>query len=76
MGPSASCAILSEGKSQNIQYQGIEDALSVPNTSLRLFGKPNIDGHRRLGVGLAIGENIEDAREKARLVASKINIIM
>ena len=76
IGPSASCAILSEGKSQNIQYKGIEDALSLPNTSLRLFGKPNIDGHRRLGVGLAIGENIEDAREKARLVVSKINIIM
>ena len=75
-GPSASCAILGNGKSENIQYKGIEDALSLPNTGLRIFGKPNIDGHRRLGVGLAIGGNIEEARKKARLVASKVDIIL
>lgn len=76
IGPSASCAIVAEGTSDNIQYVGIEDALSLPDTGLRIFGKPNIDGHRRLGVALAIGKSIEEAREKARLVASQINIIL
>ena len=75
-GPSASCAIVAEGTSENIQYEGIEDALSLPETGLRIFGKPDIDGHRRLGVALAIGKSIEEAREKARLVASQVNIIL
>lgn len=49
-GPSASAAILGQGQSQNIQFNGLDDALSIPHTQVRLFGKPDIAGRRRLGV--------------------------
>lgn len=49
-GPSASAAILGQGQSQNIQFSGLDDALSIPHTQVRLFGKPDIAGRRRLGV--------------------------
>ncbi len=74
-GPSASAVILAEGKSSNIRYQGMAAALTEPNTQLRLFGKPEIDGRRRLGVGLARGESIDNAIEKALNVANKVEVI-
>ena len=75
-GPSASAVILAEGKSQNICYQGMAAALTEANTQLRLFAKPEIDGRRRLGVGLARGESIEHAVEKALTVAAKVEVIL
>ncbi len=65
-GPAASSAILLNGESRRVQYQGVRDALTEADTSLRLFGKPEVQGQRRMGVTLAIGDDIDDARRKAR----------
>lgn len=71
-GPAASCAILADGESSAITYDGLDDALAEPGTSLRLFGKPSVSGRRRMGVALALGETIEDARAKARRAAARV----
>jgi len=73
-GPSASVALRVDGKSDLISYSGLEKALSEPDTSLRLFGKPGINGHRRLGVVLARGANIGEAIEKAKNAAGSIEV--
>jgi len=73
-GPSASVALRVDGKSESISYSGLEEALSEPDTSLRFFGKPSINGHRRLGVVLARAATVEEAIEKAKRAASKINV--
>jgi phosphoribosylglycinamide formyltransferase 2 len=65
-GPAASCALLVDGNSSNIRYTDVDRALAEPDTALRLFGKPEVRGHRRMGVSLALGANIEQARAKAR----------
>lgn len=72
-GPSASAVILAEGHSQNIQYQGVAEALAEAGTQLRLFGKPEIQGARRLGVALARGAEVEAAVEKAKRAAAAVN---
>jgi len=72
--PSASYAILGEGKSANLGYSGLETALADPQVSIRLFSKPEIDGERRLGVILATGTTIEDARAKAKKARESISI--
>ncbi|MBM0416599.1 formate-dependent phosphoribosylglycinamide formyltransferase [Aeromonas veronii] len=75
-GPSASAVVLREGHSQNIRYQGIGEALAlVPGAQLRLFGKPEIAGRRRLGVALARAEDCQDAVEKAKTVAAKVEVM-
>ncbi|MFQ2824612.1 formate-dependent phosphoribosylglycinamide formyltransferase [Aeromonas allosaccharophila] len=75
-GPSASAVVLREGHSQNIRYQGICEALAlVPGAQLRLFGKPEIAGRRRLGVALARAEDCQDAVEKAKAVAAKVEAL-
>jgi phosphoribosylglycinamide formyltransferase 2 len=73
-GPSASAVILPEGSSTEVSYTGLEEALAQPGTQLRLFGKPELQGRRRMGVALALGGSIEDAREKARTAASSIKV--
>ncbi|MGX1202913.1 formate-dependent phosphoribosylglycinamide formyltransferase [Marinobacter sp. MBR-105] len=73
-GPSASAVILPEGSSAEVSYTGLEEALAQPGTQLRLFGKPELQGRRRMGVALALGSSIEDAREKARTAASSIKV--
>jgi phosphoribosylglycinamide formyltransferase 2 len=65
-GPAASCALLVDGNSSSIRYTDVDRALSEPDTALRLFGKPEVRGHRRMGVSLALGASIEQARAKAR----------
>lgn len=75
-GPSASAVILAEGTSSNIRYQGMGAALASPDTQLRLFAKPNIDGRRRLGVALARDSSIDAAIAKALDSASKIEVIL
>ncbi|QWZ64620.1 formate-dependent phosphoribosylglycinamide formyltransferase [Aeromonas sp. FDAARGOS 1417] len=75
-GPSASAVVLREGHSQDIRYQGIGEALAlVPGAQLRLFGKPEIAGRRRLGVALARAEDCQDAVEKAKAVAAKVDVL-
>lgn len=75
-GPSASHVILAEGHSQAIAYEIADDALAQPDTGLRLFGKPEIAGHRRLGVGLARGASIDEARAKALGVAKAVRVVL
>ncbi|MFM5202821.1 formate-dependent phosphoribosylglycinamide formyltransferase [Aeromonas veronii] len=75
-GPSASAVVLREGHSQNIRYQGIGEALALmPGAQLRLFGKPEIAGRRRLGVALARGEDCREAVEQAKAVAASVEVI-
>lgn len=73
-GPSASAVLLVEGDSDAISYSDLETALSAPDTQLRLFGKPKVAGKRRMGVALARGESIEDARAKARAASASIRV--
>ncbi|MFM5565886.1 formate-dependent phosphoribosylglycinamide formyltransferase [Aeromonas veronii] len=75
-GPSASAVVLREGHSQDIRYQGIGEALAlVPGAQLRLFGKPEITGRRRLGVALARAADCQDAVENAKAVAAKVEVL-
>lgn len=73
-GPAASRAILAEGESRLIRYDRLEAALAEPNTQLRLFGKPEVAGHRRMGVALASADTIEEARAMAKRVADAVRI--
>lgn len=73
-GPSASKAVVVEGESQNIVFSGLEDALSIPDTSIRIFGKPEVSGHRRMAVLLARGNSVEEARQKVQDMAKKIKV--
>jgi len=73
LGPSASSVILVKGKSQNISFSGLELALSEPDTQLRLFGKPEVNGERRMGVCLAKGTSIEEARAKANRASAQVS---
>ncbi len=75
-GPAASAVILGEGDSEAPAFEVSPEALSEPDTALRLFGKPEIHGHRRLGVGLALGESLDDARAKAKRVADAVEVIL
>ena len=69
-GPSASSVVLVHGKSDNVIFSGLENALAKPDTQLRLFGKPDVDGERRMGVCLARGTTIDEARTKANEAAA------
>lgn len=64
-GPSASKAVVIHGKTDNVLFNGIEKALSVPGTQMRVFGKPWVNGHRRMAVILATDETTEKALDKA-----------
>ncbi len=72
-GASASCAILAEGHGI-AAYDGIADALAEPHSALRLFGKPTVAGHRRMGVALARADTIDAARAQARRSAAAVRI--
>ena len=71
-GPAASSVILVEGNSENINFEGLEAALRETDTQLRLFGKPQVSGRRRMGVALARGETIDDALNKAKRASESI----
>ena len=74
LGPSASAVISGEGVSDVIEFSGLSEALSEPDTQVRLFGKPSVRGERRLGVALARGETLEQARSKARQSALAVQV--
>jgi phosphoribosylglycinamide formyltransferase 2 len=74
VGPSASSVILVEGDSENVSFGNLDQALLAPDTQLRLFGKPEVHGQRRMGVALGRADSIEEAREKANEVVSKVKI--
>ena len=72
-GSSASCAMLAHGHGVPV-FGNVEGALEEPDTALRLFGKPRVEGQRRVGVTLARGEDVDVARSKARAAAAAITI--
>lgn len=74
-GPAASAVILGQGTSNNIRFEGIEDAVSLPQTQIRLFGKPDIDGRRRLGVILTKRKSLETAIDEAVECAKKVKVV-
>ncbi|HYX15572.1 MAG TPA: formate-dependent phosphoribosylglycinamide formyltransferase [Nostoc sp.] len=75
LGASASAVILASEKADSIAFSGVADALSEKDVDIRLFGKPNAHPYRRMGVALAKGINVQEAREKATKAANKITII-
>lgn len=72
--PSASAVILPEGNSTSPSFGNLAAALGQPDTELRLFGKPELDGRRRMGVALAGSETLDDARSKARTAAAAVRV--
>ena len=74
LGPSASAVILPHGDSDGPLYKNVDAALLEPDTMLRLFGKPEIRGHRRMGVALARDESIEAAKAKALRAAAAVKV--
>lgn len=75
-GPSASAVILVEGDSDHVVFGNLYEALKEPDTQIRLFGKPEVHGERRMGVALARGETIEQALKKAKDVAKSVKITL
>jgi len=75
-GPSASSVILAEGESSQINYGALDAVLAAPDTQLRLFGKPEVSGHRRMGVVLARDTSVEAALEKARQGSSSVTVTL
>lgn len=73
-GPSASRAIVVEGDTDKIEMDNLEDVLSEPGVQIRIFGKPEIKGHRRMGVILATADSVEEARNKAERAYSKLKV--
>ena len=73
-GPSASRAIVVEGDTNCIEFDGLEEVLSEPGVQLRIFGKPEVKGHRRMGVLLAKAGSVEEAKEKVEKAYNKLKI--
>jgi phosphoribosylglycinamide formyltransferase 2 len=74
LGASASCAVLVEGNGSDIRFSGVAEALADADTQLRIFGKPEVRGHRRMAVTLARAETIEAARAKACDAAARLRV--
>lgn len=73
-GPAASSVVLVEGDGRGPVFEGLEAALAAPGTELRLFGKPEVIGRRRMGVALARGEDTDAARDRARAASEAIRV--
>jgi phosphoribosylglycinamide formyltransferase 2 len=73
-GASASAVILADEELENFEITGLEGALKSPQTEIRLFGKPSTRKYRRMGVALARGKSTDEARKKAKIAASRIQI--
>ncbi len=75
-GPAASAVILPQGKSRQPVFGNIDGALQEADTAIMLFGKPEIAGRRRMGVALALGNDIEEAKAKAQRAAGALTVSM
>ena len=73
-GPSASRAIVVEGNATEIVMDNLEEVLAEPGLQIRIFGKPEVKGHRRMGVILAQDETVEAARQKAERAYEKLKV--
>jgi phosphoribosylglycinamide formyltransferase 2 len=74
-GAGASAVVLASEKSDRPRFVGVDEALRVPGSKLRLFGKPTGHPNRRMGVALAIGKNVEEARARAKASAAAVQVI-
>lgn len=74
LGPSASYAIVVEGDTDCVEFSDIEKALTEPGVQLRIFGKPEVKGHRRMGVLLATADTTEEALEKCKRAAKALTV--
>jgi phosphoribosylglycinamide formyltransferase 2 len=72
LAPGASAVIYGQHEAKGIAYAGVAEALRVPQSDIRLFGKPESFARRRMGVALATGENTDEARDRAKLAASRV----
>ena len=75
-GPSASKAIVVEGHTKEYEFCNLEKVLEEPGVQIRLFGKPEIAGHRRVGVILATADTVEEALAKAERAYSKLEVVV
>ena len=73
-GPSASKAIVADGVSDHVSFSGLENVLADPDTSMRIFGKGELNGHRRLGVLLARAESVEKAVEQVKKMRDALRV--
>lgn len=73
-GPSASRAVVVEGDTDTVEFENLEEVLSEPGTDMRIFGKPEVKGHRRMAVILATADSVEEARAKADRAYAKLGI--
>ena len=73
-GPSASKAIVVEGDTTMVEFENLEEVLAEPDVQIRLFGKPFIKGHRRMGVILAKADSVEEALAKAERAYAKLKV--
>ena len=73
-GPSASKAIVVDGNSRSVAFDNIEKVLEAPNTAMRIFGKGELNGHRRLGVLLARDESVEKALERVKKMRADLKV--
>ena len=73
-GPSASSVLMVKGESTDMRYGNLDEALAQPDTDLRLFGKPEVNGSRRLGVAVARADSVERVRVKANKVIAAIKV--
>tara|TARA_R110002110_G_scaffold205066_7_gene417321 strand:+ start:479389 stop:480570 length:1182 start_codon:yes stop_codon:yes gene_type:complete len=76
LGPSASAVLLVAGDSTQVQFSNLHEALAEPDTDLRLFGKPEVHGERRMGVALARDTGVPEAIDKALRVISKVKVTL
>lgn len=74
LGAGASRAVVVEGESLQLSFGNLEHVLEQPDTQLRLFGKPSVNGHRRMAVLLARAENVEEARRKTGVMLDQLEI--
>ncbi len=74
LGPAASAVVLVSGHSRQVRFHGVDKALAQPDTQLRLFGKPEVQGERRMGVALALADNVAAAVEKAKQAAEALTV--
>ena len=73
-GPSASRAVVVEGDSKQVVFENLDKVLEEPGTDMRIFGKPEVKGHRRMGVILATADSVEEAKAKAERAYNKLNV--
>lgn len=72
-GPSASRAVVVEGDTNRLELENIDEVLAEPGVQMRIFGKPEIKGHRRMAVILATADSVDEARAKADRAYAKLN---